>query len=251
MKKVIFAILCLFLAGCGTFAVRVEILPPMTALPPTATATLLPDSTPTPTPAPLTPTATALAAPTPTASPAPKDQSLTLTAIQMQDGRRGWGVEASGRILKTSDGGGLWKDVSPTRATFDRHSLFAFNNETAWVVPAQLDQSNLVWRTQDGGLTWEASQPIQLGTSKYSPLSLQFPDARHGWLLLLAQNGEQGNHALLYKSGDGGASWEPVSALNENVAQSYLPDARTSMTFFDGQTGWIGGWWWQTRRSSR
>ena len=194
-------------------------------LPPTAT----------PTPTPIQATATAW--------PLQDGQSISLVAIQMSDTSHGWGVETSGHIVKTSDGGWTWKDVTPVEAAFSLHGLFAFNNETAWAVPAQLQARNVVWGTRDGGVTWELSQPIQLGDGQYSPLGLQFPDARHGWLLLLAHDRAQGSRVLLYRSTDGGVDWAPVSNLNDSQMQSYLPDTNTTMAFFDGQTGWLGGWW--------
>ena len=275
MKKLMFAILCLFLTGCGEFVVNVRIVPPETpitlgqasAAPPGAStsATLsaasltpvaaalqtenpqetdssIPVATMTPTQGEPSTTAASIQA-TPTSITLQAGQSITLTTIQMNDTSHGWAVESSGHIIKTGDGGLTWKNATPFEGVFDTHSLFAFDNETVWAISSQPDVRNVVWHTQDGGETWEASQPIPLGTGRYSPLGLQFPDARNGWLLLLARNGTEGNHVLLYKSRDGGESWEQVSSLLESVHQSYLPNTHTTMAFFDGQTGWLGGWW--------
>lgn len=239
MKKVISVFVCLFLTACGTFTVKLEVVPPgVETAPVLPTVALAP--VPSATSAAPAPTVPATATATESAV-AP----LQLTAIQMHDALNGWGVEAEGRILKTSDGGGLWRNVTPFQGRFDSHSLLAFNAETAWVVPAQLEVRNLIWRTQDGGRTWEGSQPLALGASQYRPLSLQFPDARHGWLLVLAEADDQTRSVLLFKSEDGGENWVQVSQLAEPRLQSYLPTTMTSMTFLDGQTGWIGGWWGQ------
>lgn len=241
MRKTIVALLCLLLSGCGTFTVKVEILPQATETAQlVATATSIPTATAQTTAA--TATATATIEPSPTATELAAEP-ITLTAIQMSDTLNGWGVETGGRIIRTRDGGGLWRDVTPFQRSFGSRSLFAFNSETAWVVPAQLDVNNIIWRTQDGGNTWEGSQPILLGDARYSPLSVQFPDARHGWLLLLSETDNQERHVLLFKSSDGGKNWLPVSKLQDDVLQSYLPTTMTTMAFFDGQTGWLGGWW--------
>ena len=241
LEKLIFVLLGLSLAGCGTFAVKVEVLPPaVTATqPPVALAS--PQPPPTQTLTQPEPTATLPAAATPTEG-VPTAEPITLTALQMEDAQHGWGIESAGRVVKTTDGGGLWWDVTPLQGKFERHSLFALNPQTAWVAPAQLDLRKIVWRTQDGGQTWEPSQPLSLGSDKYSPLSLQFPDARHGWLLVLAEQENQNRQVLLFRSENGGVDWAPVE-LNQGALQSYLPPTMTNMAFFDGQTGWLGGWW--------
>ncbi len=239
MRKTIIALLCLVLSGCGTFTVKVEILPQATE---TAQLAATATSNPTVTVQPPSATATVIIEPSPTATELAAEP-VTLTVLQMSDTLNGWAVETGGRIIKTLDGGGLWKDVTPFQRSFGSRSLFAFNSETAWVAPAQLEVNNIIWRTQDGGNTWEGSQPILLGEGKYSPLSLQFPDARHGWLLLLSETDNQERRVLLFKSNDGGKSWLPVSNILDDVSQSYLPTTMTTMAFFDGQTGWLGGWW--------
>ncbi len=246
MKRFVLVILCLFLTGCGVFDIRVEISPKMTPTQqstPLPAVSLEPGASATPTLA--GPTVTVFVEPTPTDNALQPGQSIQLAAVQMSDTSRGWGVESSGHIVRTVDGGWTWKDMTPFQGSFERHSLFALNDQAVWVVPARPDVSNVVWRTRDGGVTWEASQAIPLGDGAYTPLGLQFPDARHGWLLLLGENGAQGSHVLLYRSSDSGMSWGPVNKLNESVQQSYLPDTSTTMAFFDGQSGWLGGWWGQ------
>jgi photosystem II stability/assembly factor-like uncharacterized protein len=237
-------LLCLLLTGCGVFEVNVRMLPSLTEpAHPGATVSPVLALSPTVQPSETPPAiATSVVAAEPTSIVLQAGQPITLTALQMGDGSEGWAVESSGHIVKTSDGGLSWKNAA-LQGSFDIHSLFAFNKETVWAVPTQLDVSNVVWRTQDGGETWEASQPIQLGSGRYSPLEIQFPDARNGWLLVLAHDDTQGSYVLLYKSSDGGQNWEQVSSLLDGVAQSYLPDAHTTAAFFDGQTGWVGGWW--------
>lgn len=245
VNTLLLAVFCLGLAGCGTFVVKVEILPVQTettqALA-TTTAAAAPTLSATATP--LQSTATALASPTPEPTPTlAVAEPITMSALQMFDERRGWAVESVGRIIKTGDGGGLWQNVTPAQALFESRSLYALNTETAWAVPAQLEADNVVWRTQDGGNSWAASQPIPLGAGTYRPLGIQFPDARNGWLLILDESEEQNRQVLLYKSVDGGEAWQPVKDINDGKFQAYLPPTVTTMAFLDGQTGWLGGWW--------
>jgi photosystem II stability/assembly factor-like uncharacterized protein len=240
MKKLILSILCLFLAGCGTFNLKVQNQPEVAETeqhPASATSDSILPATPLPPES--TDTATIEPLLTPTLAQA---ERISLTIIQMNDALQGWGVESAGRIIKTKDGGGLWNDVTPFKGKFDAQGFYAISTMTAWAAPSPLDTNNVIWFTQDGGLNWMTSQPISLGEGKYRPLSLQFPDTNHGWLLVLAEVSEQFKQVYLYKSEDGGKNWASVDNLHANLPASYLPET-TMMAFFDAQNGWLGGGW--------
>jgi photosystem II stability/assembly factor-like uncharacterized protein len=240
MKKFILAILCFFLASCGTFNLKVQNQPEATETVQHPESTTSVSILPT-TPIPPEPTGTAIIEPllTPTLAQA---EPISISIIQMNDARQGWGVESSGRIITTKDGGGLWSDVTPFQGRFDAQGFYAFDTVTAWAVPSSLETNNVLWLTRDGGVTWITSQPIHLGEGKYRPLSLQFPDLNHGWLLVMAEISDQFKQIQLYKSDDGGKNWASVDNLNISLPASYLPET-TTMTFFNAQTGWIGGGW--------
>jgi photosystem II stability/assembly factor-like uncharacterized protein len=245
---------CLLLTSCGTFNIQVQMAPKATTTPqnvastsmPAEKASIEPTSLATPTQEP-TATATTIAQITPTYIDLQDGQPVTLTTIQMINSNRGWAVEATGHLVRTGDGGISWKNVTPFQASFDRHGLFVLNTDTVWAVPAHPNVNNVVWRTQDGGATWEASKALSLREGTYKPLSLQFPDAQHGWLLLLVQDESLDTRVLLYKSDDSGENWVQVKNLDSSDMQYYLPDSNSSMVFFDGQTGWLGGWWSKTK----
>jgi photosystem II stability/assembly factor-like uncharacterized protein len=247
MRRFAMACLCLMLAGCGTFEIDVHVLQEATR---TALreATLIPTEwltptwvpfTPSPPPKTTTPTTRPLLPVTPPAIR--PGQDVDLTAVKMSDNDHGWAVERSGHILKTGDGGLTWRKVTPPLGIFDRRGLFALNSETAWAIPVQ---SNTLWRTRDGGRTWEAGYlAFPARGSTYEPLALLFPDPADGWLLILVRGPQPEARVALFKTGNGGESWEEVSSLDLAGRQAYLPDANTAMTFFDGRNGWIGGWW--------
>ncbi len=234
MKKRLFVVLCLWLTGCGTFDVRVQIVPPATATAPVVLAA---------------PTATATEPPATATAPRPTntmevERPFTLATIQMTDTRHGWGVDALGRIVATSDGGGLWVNATPSEEPFARHSLFAFSDKVAWAVSSQFETSQLVWHTLDGGKNWKSSRPIPLENGMtYTPVRLQFPDVDHGWLLAQAQDKDEDTRLFLYTSSDGGEDWAQVDAIG--MSSTLLPTSSTSMVFFDGQRGWLGGGWRQ------
>ncbi len=261
MKKLILSLLFFFLTGCGTFNIKVDVFPPATApvvaqaLP---SATVLSAASAQPaasaTPAPAQPTQTAQASPSPTSTTEPESEPIALAAIHMSDEQRGWGVDSAGRILKTKDGGGIWVDVSP-QGEFNRQSLFAASGDSAWAVPTQLQGSGVVWRSLDGGQTWQSSRSFTLEDGTFSPTGLQFPNARAGWLLM-ARTDTPEKQFTLFKTTNSGADWLPVSGLGTSALSSSLPADISGMAFFDDQTGWLGGAWnqdatqWQVAKTS-
>ena len=107
-----------------------------------ATLTPLPTSLPSPTPT-LTstrlPTATATSViPTSTASPVPTSlptptiearQPITFTALSMADEWVGWAVTPANHIVRTTDSGLTWKDVTPKNLAAENFSSFFLNPE--------------------------------------------------------------------------------------------------------------------------
>jgi photosystem II stability/assembly factor-like uncharacterized protein len=171
-----------------------------------------------------------------------------LASIRMTDSLRGWGIDQVGRVLRTVNGGSSWQDRTPTLGTFTQRGFFAFNSEAAWAVPGKGN----VWRTQDGGQTWKSGQPVDLpGDGNFQAFGVQFPDATNGWMVFLAQNPSFSPRMILFKTNDGGETWTRVNALEKPEMSSYLPDTKTGMVFFDGQNGWIGGWWWKDNPNNR
>jgi photosystem II stability/assembly factor-like uncharacterized protein len=162
----------------------------------------------------------------PIGSPEPlaAGQPLILQDIRMLDEQEGWAIDSTRHLLRTSDGGVHWRDVSPLPATFSAAGLFIFNDWTAWVTPetapcyrAGCPAANLaegiVWRTVDGGKSWVASQPFALGRAAgetvpyYRPLAVQFVDSQNGWLLVSVARRMRRDFYRLYHTVDGGTTW--------------------------------------------
>ncbi len=243
---------------------------PGTAITPTATptASLTPTLTPTP--------ATVITGATPTAA-APwwecyaraaiePSQPITLTAIRMLDADDGWGIDAlTGSILKTGDGGDTWRDVTPPNGVYDNGGLFVLDENTAWAAPytvvnfgnqfggcpdRPLIAAGIVWRTTDGGQTWLPSQPFAVGRAglsdsvgDYAPVSIQFLNARVGWLLAALDSaaGHNGSWAL-FATADGGETWQRLSDREQiEAGGGTMPIYVYGVAFTDEQNGWWGG----------
>jgi photosystem II stability/assembly factor-like uncharacterized protein len=162
--------------------------------------------------------------------------SVTLTAVQFVDDKRGWAVGHLGVVLHTEDGGSTWvkqldgrqaaalvldaakKQVSmaPSAPATDGAlaaaeqlvadgpdkpflDLYFENARTGYIVGAY----NLIFRTDDGGTTW---QPWQSHVDNPKGLHLYGLRAAGGALYLV---GEQG---LLMRSTDGGQSFTRMAS---------------------------------------
>jgi photosystem II stability/assembly factor-like uncharacterized protein len=184
---------------------------------------------------------------------APLSGELTISAIRMLSADSGWGIGgasgASDRILKTSDGGNNWREVTPPEPGLAASQPFTaigyFQSlDTAWVsyynnTAPGLPSQAVVWRTQDGGQTWQPSQPLDLSglVETYTPSNLQFIDAQTGWLLVHVGVGMNHDYVVLYKTSDGGSSWMKLLDPDNEVQACY----KSNMRFTSTQEGWLTG----------
>lgn len=227
----------------------------------------VPSSTPTPTEIPTS--SPVLTHPAPLAlSPG---QTVTISFINMIDAANGWAIggkqDPGDRVLRTRDGGLTWQDVTPPFQSADENApgklknAFFLNATSAWIavyylpeveVPEGFRSTGKIWRTQDGGLTWEASEPIDLYITLFSspegpiidpspPPLMQFLDNQRGWILI--RNIGSGMHrydVALYKTQDSGLHWEKVINSSDSARDGGLIQSawKNGMTFADEQTGW-------------
>jgi photosystem II stability/assembly factor-like uncharacterized protein len=229
---------------------------PATVPPTTAPPTFTPQAPATATPAPATPTEAPFL---PEGTPLPHlsaGEAITITTIHMLDATTGWafgGAESvtfgtGDHVLRTRDGGQTWQDVTPPepipvdQLTGTAVGYFA-DADTAWVAYSYYSPSgvHVVWRTSDGGATWQASAPIDIsGMGDYfSPSDIQFLDAQTGYMLVHLGAGMNHDYVVVMKTTDGGAGWTPLfDPLNDAFPQSC---GKTGMAFADFQTGWVTG----------
>ena len=260
IKKTIIPILLMLilfiLAGCSTSVPVIPAsstpspIPPTQTVPPSATP-IPPTVTPTSTPLPPTPTATPVNA----IQHFPSGQEFTVTSINMMDANVGWatgGLENVGdHVLRTSDGGTTWADLTPPEEAApsdDRKTATGFfqDAQTGWVIfsltsgitPLQ----SVVWRTQDGGLSWQASQPLDLTnlTEFYYPDYLQFADSRNGWVMVHVGAGMNHDYYALFRSQDGGVSWSRIQDPY-NDSSGTMSCSKTDLLFTDASHGWLTG----------
>lgn len=134
--------------------------------------------------------------------------SVALTAVSFADARHGWVAGHGGSILASQDGGLHWtRQLDGAQAA----RMLLEQAQGSGSPPAIAEARRLV---EEG-----ADKPF---------LDILFTDTRHGWAV--------GAYNLAFRTADGGASWEPVSARLPNPGALHLYAVRVL-----GQTVLIAG----------
>ena len=255
--SLLLSIIILTLASCVTAGTPGSNTSAPISLPPTSTVY------PTSTPIPPTDTPTSVP-PTPTATPPPVNpiphfstgQEFTVTAIHMFDANTGWAIggltNRGEHVLYTSDGGSTWKDITPPEGqalSGERKIATGFFQDahTAWVIYAPIDgypvpTQVVVWHSTDSGATWQAGQPLDMtGLSEiFVPTDLQFVNGQTGWLVGHVGVGMNHDYIALYRSHDGGATWERILDPY-NDTSLIMSCSKNTMLFTDPTHGWLTG----------
>ena len=140
------------------------------------------------------------------ASVAP-NRVVAVNQVQMLSAKDVWaaadGINESGYILHSADGGTTWKQAYPTvRPTGDVSMIDATRG---YAVGTLLD-NNAVLQTVDGGTSWN----VQGRIGGYLMLEkVSFINRMDGYVMAY---GEQEPHRALLKTSDGGKNWAKVSA---------------------------------------
>lgn len=223
MKKYAHLILAFTLAGllAACNLPGATTLPP-TKLPPTSLPATLTTLPPTPTSVPVTATLPSpTVTPSPTAAPQAAGPAVILEQIHMLNTTAGWGWASKNglmsQLLRTSDGGQTWKDVSP-QGDYTYLDSFFLNAQNAWL-PFFKPTSNTsgLLRTTDGGQTWTALPSSDMTQNAV----YNFTSPNDG---LAETYGVGAGNAYLnyYQTHDGGVTWKPI-LLKAPKPESGLP----------------------------
>ncbi|MCX6071660.1 MAG: hypothetical protein NTU91_12535 [Chloroflexi bacterium] len=196
--------------------------------------------------------------PTPVAEPLahlPPGEELAIQSIHMVDTSTGWAIGRAeddlDRIVRTSDGGLTWTDVTPPEAVGSPDDpRWAFlstwaDAQHAWAVYSgvmDLERGPIavvVWRTADGGATWNPSRLIGApeGSGWFEPLALGVLDDGFGWLMAAIDAGMMHQYIALYTTQDGGDAWTRV--LDPYGDQPVQSCPKTGLAFADSSIGWM------------
>lgn len=184
----------------------------------------------------------------PVATAAPtlgEGQEIRLSSLRMTDALVGWGVEVSGRLVRTIDGGRSWREVGPAGVAIWASTVSVPDAWNAWVVQPTLARCGVeslqscpgftLWRSSDAGARWRGVGPFPVEGTEFTPINVQFdPDGVGRLLFVSARDGNAVRSGLMVTE-NGGETWQ----LAPNPFE--WPCMPTNIVFTDEKTGWMGG----------
>ncbi|MCA9196119.1 MAG: hypothetical protein KDA87_01225 [Planctomycetales bacterium] len=149
--------------------------------------------------------------PNPTWQLCPVQTAASLRGLCVVDDHVAWCSGAGNTVLKTTDGGQTWVDVSVQRSdSLDFRDIHAFDSSTAVIISA--GQPAVIYQTTDGGANWslrfQANQPQAFFDA------LSFRNAKDGLVMSDPVDGR----ILLIATADGGQTWAEVPANQSPAA---------------------------------
>lgn len=186
----------------------------------------------------------------------PMRQPAPLSDLRMITGQAGWALTVDDRILRTTDGGATWTDVSvaailQTEATSSYVPVGAcfLDEERAFVVASNRSETDLrvtVYRTGDRARTWTSTPlPVSVDWERedIGSMFIDFIDDSRGYVMVTSTPGLGQMGKLLYKTSDGGASYSFVGDItgmtDEHGVRSGIEGYPTGMAFSSETVGFV------------
>jgi len=166
--------------------------------------------------------------------------TASFIGIRMLDKSNGWALTTSS-ILRTSDGGVHWKNVTPTNTVLNPMAKGDFlSDKYAWIVNASQNNTISVLRTSDGGQNWQ-STAIADPNSEILDMP-HFLNTQEGWLEITPGGPGAGSEGVdIFHTIDGGESWSKIASSGQSA--SGLPNGglKSGISFKDTKNGWATG----------
>ncbi len=168
------------------------------------------------------------------------NQFGAVSSIHMLDAETGWAMTGKDRIVRTTDGGVHWKNVTPNYpATANQQSVVAafLTASSAWVAVSSADATTTaIFRTTNAGQTW---QETTIQTNIGIVAQINFVTSQDGWLLSKHAVSENAETVELFRTTDGGRTWDKQVTSAGPLVRQYQtspPYSRPLMVDTPGQS---------------
>jgi photosystem II stability/assembly factor-like uncharacterized protein len=152
-----------------------------------------------------------------------------LNNVSFVDSDRGWVVGKEGAIYATVNGGTIWEKVpfSGYPPDDDFYKVQFMNDSLGFVLGY-----NGVYRTVDNGGTWVNHWLPVVAHKGAWGMSL----LNEQWGYLLGSQWMEADPIVIYKTIDGGLSWQGIEGSESSILRSIM-----TIEFIDDRTGYAGG----------
>jgi len=139
-----------------------------------------------------------------------------------------YGTVYGSRVFRSQNGGSTFDEVTPN---------FAAGENTPFISPLTMDPnnpsvlytgSNFLWRTTNGGTTWQKTSSTDLGDGSEVGYITKIAVAKSNSNMILTATGS----GTVSKSSDGGTTWTKLSGLPDSYAAHVEFDPTTADTFY-------------------
>jgi photosystem II stability/assembly factor-like uncharacterized protein len=145
----------------------------------------------------------------------PTGSDARLRGLAPVSARTAWVSGSGGTVLRTTDGGRHWRDVSPPDAAgLELRDVEAFDARRAVVLSIGEGTDSRIYRTSNGGATWQRTFTNAEPTAFYDCLA--FWDRRHG----IALSDPVDGRFRVLRTDDAGRSWSVVDPAGMPAAQA-------------------------------
>ena len=160
-----------------------------------------------------------------------------LRGVSAVNNRVAWASGSGSTVLRTEDGGAIWKKLTVTSEALDFRDIDTIDEKTAYVLSIGNGAASRIYKTTDGGITW--SLQFRNEDPKAFLDAMSFWDADHG--LVIGDSIDRQFYILI--TSNGGREWTRVapdklpSAL---VNEGAFAASGTNIAVYGKRYAWIG-----------
>lgn len=172
-----------------------------------------------------------------------ENESPMFAPVRFTSPTIGWGAGQTGALYRTTDSGKIWTRILDGDEAFGTANTWFFDDTRAAAVRGTYQTGYHVFRTSDGGATWQKGYFPQPTTPKSYAMRFAFSDPEHGWVLVVEGEPNAPAALLLHRTVDGGQTWDIITRTDTTPAPNGLPLAAWvgMLSFKDPSTGWLTG----------
>jgi photosystem II stability/assembly factor-like uncharacterized protein len=164
--------------------------------------------------------------------------TATFRGVSAVDAETAWVSGSRGTVLRTTDGGATWANVSPAgAATLDIRDVDAIDRRTAYALSIGNGDQSRIFKTTDGGQSW-VTQFVSPDADAFFD-AMAFWDADRG---LAFSDSAGGVHRILSTS-DGGRTWTRIAPATVPPAldgEGAFAASGTNVAVWGTQHAWVG-----------